>query len=203
MERTATRNLVLARAYAIAKYIALAFVITLSFAFLYWGLCMLTPTLSKSYLMIPVFGKSIKLANLLRAFTLWTPWAEVGCSVGQQWFDSSIGMPPPFSIDTWAHIAAGFGAYYWAKTWGRSTIKDLLVLIVYGIVGSLISTVNASFIGVAFLASTIGTGFVELFKGAILFKTITKTTMILLGYPLAKAVVALTGGAQNEGSTTQ
>ena len=157
-----------------------AIVVVISIAFIYWLICMITPELSKSSVLGVYFGKSIKLANMLRAFLLVSPAVVIGTGIGAWLFNMSTGTSgvSAYPILPFILTAVGLAFYKISQKYGRSIIKDLIILTIFGFISSLIVTLNL-------MATSILVGDIALkiITPNIIWRLFIGTLTILAGYP--------------------
>jgi hypothetical protein len=159
------------------KAIATQVVIALSFAALYYGMVMYSPVPAKSSLIGMVFGKTLRLANMLRAFVLVTPMAPVGTAIGAYLMKVHAGFGE--YLGSSLNLILGLSIYRVSKKVGRSVLKDLVLLATYGFLSGLIITITHAGLA-AFM--NLGT-FTSLLYGLLTFKLVTSTVIYLAGYP--------------------
>jgi hypothetical protein len=185
MERIFGRIFTDEKSISVTKTIVEGLAITISFASLYFILCMLNPTLAQSNL-VGIFGKSFKVANLLRAFVLWNPMSAVGMFLGSQMFDSATARAfVPVDVLGMAQVGLGFSIWGISKKIGRTWYKDIALLALYGVLGSLIMSVNVAVVA-GIMQGTGLSNIGKIFKEIIWFKVWSKTLLFIGGYPLLK-----------------
>jgi hypothetical protein len=167
--------LVKENSYAIVKTIA----ITLSIAVIYWMICMYTPELSKASVTGLFIGKTIKLANMLRALLIISPAAVIGTGIGAWMFNLSTGTAGlsayPILPIVVTSIALGFHKV--SQKIGRSTLKDLTILGLYGLVSSSIVAFNLLIYTLIMAPTTVLTSLV-------IWKIVVGTLTVMAGYSL-------------------
>jgi uncharacterized membrane protein len=153
--------------------------ITVSIATLYFSMCILTPTLSKSSVSGKIFG--VRVANMLNAVVVISPPALVGVRMGAVAFDITTGTAVGGRIIL-PVIILGFGLFLnrVSKRIGRSKIKDLLIIAVFGFFASLFVAMNHA----SMTLLLTGIGWSTLLTQALLFKLIVGPLTFMSGYPL-------------------
>ncbi|MDT8434709.1 MAG: hypothetical protein RQ731_08145, partial [Anaerosomatales bacterium] len=137
MEAVLKNERVRTAARATTKAIAL----TVTFAALYYFMNSLNPAVAKS--IGEPFGLTFRFAQVLRAFTLWLgPVVPVGTFVGSKMFNSSVG--DAFSFVPVFNMFIGIGIWRVSKLIGRSTRKDLALVLAYGLLTGLVVSLKLS-----------------------------------------------------------
>lgn len=184
------------RVRSVARTLVRAVAITITFAVLYWAISAANPMLAKS--LTEPFGLTFRWANALRAFML--PFgapAVVGTSFGAQAFNVSTGTVGLFGQAFMPVITMLIGLLMltWSKVWGRSTLKDLTVLTVYGALVGLV--VAARHAGIALTVAP--EAYRPLLEVAVLTRVGVTTLTHVAGYPLVRLWEAYRG----KGGTAQ
>lgn len=161
------------------RYLAIQTAIAVPVTFLYWGISTATPTISKTLTLIG-FENSLRLANALRGLVTVSPGAVVGTGVGANIFNSTQGRPDV--ILPIAMVAIGLAIHGIAKLSGKSIIKDILLVALYGAIGGFLVTVKKLSIALL-LSPVIGEKFMAyLFT----YKMWTSVVIYLLGFAIYK-----------------
>lgn len=175
-------EIALTKDYSWVRTAAVAVAVTLGFAGLYFFLCMINPALAKSAMGGLVFGKTIRVANALRAFLLVSPFAVIGTGLGAHMFNVATGTAliwaAPFMPI--AQTAVALAGAAWSKVWGRAWWKDLIVLGCVGFTGALLVSLNLT----SFAILAAGLPFGKLLVSAVQFKLLVGTLTVMAGYPL-------------------
>jgi len=174
---TATRFLTRERVIAATKAAA----ITIGFATAYVVMTVYSPVLAKSSFAGMAFGSTLRIANVLRAFSLVTPLAPIGTFFGSIAMDA--GNPWGAALTPALNTAVGLGVWTISRRIGRSVAKDLCLLAIYGLLSALIVTFTNA--GMAVLVS--GAAFLPLVRSLIGFKVLTSMVIYMAGYPLVGA----------------
>lgn len=164
-----------AAAVTTAKVVAIA----LSFAVLYVLMTTYSPVLAKSSMAGMLFGKTLRLANALRAFALVTPLAAIGTGVGGIWMDMTSAAPNVWNSvfnTTW-----GLGVYAASRRWGGSRLVDMSLLAGFGVLSGLtVSITNGSMF---LLAGGQADG---TFMSLVGFKVVSSVIIYMSGYALVE-----------------
>jgi hypothetical protein len=151
--------------------------IVIGFAIIYALMTIYSPVFAKSSFAGMVFGKTLRLANMLRAFALITPLAPIGTAIGSASLKLGSGLTE--YVGTTLNLLLGLFIYRQSQRFGRSMVKDLSLLAFYGLVSGLIVTVThagfASLLGIA--------GFKDLVTEMLTFKMLTSMVIYMAGYP--------------------
>ena len=163
--------------YTQVKNIVLAVTMIVSISLLYFGICEMTPLLSKSpYL--GSFGKAIRLANSLRALVVVSPYAIIGTGVGALMFSIANGNVALGAGAIIPAIVTSIGLYINRVYKEKTFLKDLFFITIYGILASLV--VSTNLISMLYVAG--------LFNNTVWLALMSKigitVATMLAGYPL-------------------
>lgn len=152
--------------------------ITLSFAAVYYFIAEANPTLAKS--ITEPFGFTIRLSSLTRAFALaFGPAVPIGTFLGSSAFNISVADLP---IVPFVNMVIGLGIVSASKLWGRSTVKDLTLLIAYGLATGIVVALKLTGWALLIAPAT----WQPLLTGAIVLKVGVHTATYMAGYPLLR-----------------
>jgi hypothetical protein len=126
--------------------VAIFAVITLSVTALYVALCYINLPLAKSSAQGMIFGDTLRVANALRGLMLEVPAASLGVALGGYAMNLLTGtvMWWGMFINPVVQLAAGLASYRVTHAWGRSFLKDTVILAVLGLVGGVVIALNLS-----------------------------------------------------------
>jgi hypothetical protein len=163
--------------------------ISITFAAVYYAICMANPLLATS----PIGGISntLRIANALRAFVLISPASAIGCGIGAQMFQVSTGKAALLSYPIQPMLVAGIyllGGVV-SQLWGRSTFKDITVLAVSSFIAAVLKAINLVAVAMLFHSATWG----SLLSGVVLTKILIAVLVVLAGYPLVRSWEAYRG----------
>lgn len=145
------------------------------------------PPLAKTALQGLPIAWTFRAANTLRALVIANPAVAFGVGLGGHWFNVASGkaMLWTFPFLSAMHVAVGVCAWKMSKLWGRSTVKDLTILALYGLImGILVSMNLTAYAAVLNLAGADHLG--KLFSITAALKISTNVVETMLGYPLLK-----------------
>jgi hypothetical protein len=168
------------RTKAIAKSVAIA----ITFAVLYFIMCVINPF---NYLTgaasLATFA-NIRWANILKSFALVSPASTIGIFFGSRAFDIYTGKAvlAAYPIMPMIYLALGLGVYWVSQKWGRSTAKDLTILTVFAVITALLVSMNL----IGFAAIFGGTALGQLFTTGVLVKVLSHIVVFWAGYPIVR-----------------
>lgn len=166
----------IARSFVAVKAVARFMAITLTFALAYYLVSAANPTLAKS--ITEPFGFTIRLASAFKAFTLpFGAAVPLGTFFGSSGFSMSVGDLPFVPM---ANLGIGLLVALGSKLWGRSTVKDLTLLAVYGLTTGIVVALKMT--GWAMLVSP--ESWMPLITTAFTLRVLSHASVYLMGYPM-------------------
>ena len=122
----------------------------------------------------------IKLANILKAFILISPGAAIGIAGSNLALlvDSGKIAIPSYLILQPIVLLLGLGTYALSKKIGRSTIKDITLIVMYALISGFIIKLNLVSIALLFDNATWG----KALQLAVLTKILVNIPIMLVGY---------------------
>lgn len=159
------------------KEVAKSIALTLGFAVAYYLMVQYSPVLAKSSLAGMMFGKTLRLANMLRAFLFVTPTAVYGTTLGS--FMLNLEASPMAGLVPGVMLATGLYLRRVSKKIGRSVGKDLAILCVYGLVSALIVSIRG-------LIAVNALNIDGLVGDIVTYKFITSPLIYMAGYPFVR-----------------
>ena len=183
MERT------LKRVDVVSKEVVKQSVIALSVTAVYMVLCNINPASALVGIPALSFVASIRLSNLLRPLVLRYYGAAFGIAMGSYLFSVQSGKVLLGAYSVMPVIMLGVSIFFYglAKAWGRSLLKDLTLIALYGFVAGVIVSLNL--VAVSMLLN--GTVWSKLLQTAIQYKVLLHVLISLAGYPILKLVEGL------------
>ena len=164
------------KAKSAVRAVAVFIVISVTFGALYYVLAAWNPALSKS--VAGPFAMTFRLSHLLRAFTLWLgPAVPFGTFLGSQAFNGSLGMPSFVPI---VNLAICLGIAAVSRFWGRSYLKDIVLLLLYAVLTGLVVSLKLTTIALVLDPAS----WQPLLTSAILLKIATHSLVYMAGYPI-------------------
>jgi len=166
---------------ALAKGVA----ISLGITSLYILICYANPALAKSAMGGFVFGKTLRLANILRAFSLISPGGAIGVALGAWYFNvltGTVGLSFGYLVLPFAHLGGGLTVHFISKKVGRSFFKDLLLLGTYGLFMGIVITLHLTSLAIFVKGET----WSALFTAAAATKISSNIIITMMGYPLIR-----------------
>ncbi|BCS54066.1 hypothetical protein [Geobacter sp. SVR] len=151
----------------------------ISIAVLYCLICLATPSLSCTVLGIT---PSFRIANALKSLLFISPYAAAGSALGAWMYNIITGKVAigAYSVIGLIHVGLGVLFYNITEKVGRSTMKDIVVLLVFAILSSLITISNISLLAAL-------TGNVMALK-LVVGKLLSDVAIILSGYVLFSSI---------------
>jgi hypothetical protein len=172
--------------YTQVKSLVIPIAIVVSIALLYVGLCELTPILSKTPVLTATFGKTLRLANMLRALVLVSPAGVIGTGVGALLFSISNGSISFGAQSIVPVMITMFGLVINRLYTTPTMVKDLSLLAVYGMFSGLMVSMNNTLM-------LLSVGKLDgLISSAITGRVIISMFTVMAGYPLVLAWRKLT-----------
>lgn len=151
-------------------------------------------TTAYAYNIAPSFeinGLTFNLNNMVRVFFLIHPASVIGVGIGAQ-IDAAtkIAVNPLYAIMPTVHALIFYAAWQISKKWGRSTIKDFALIIVFGgIIHGVLTTLNSALSNyLVFGTARFWQSLDTLTFDAVVIMSLKKIFTISLGYPLVKMV---------------
>lgn len=149
---------------------------------------MLTP----SSLPFQSIGKSLRFGTMLRAFSLISPGSAIGVTIGSGWYSTSTSAGILFIPARWVAAIVGVAVYYISQRWGRSTVKDLTLLAIAGLISGTVTALK-----ILIIAKSFGDVFQDPAQIAALWKIGVTMAMTMAGYPFVLAFEAVRGSGKN------
>ena len=158
------------------KSIITAITITISIALVYFYLCEITPTLSHSPILLPLFGKTFRIANVLHALVIVSPLCPLGVAIGATAFNMISGT---LSLTAPILYLSGYCLNkHYSTIENPSTIIDLYYISLYGLLVGFFVSMNH--VTVLYLSGHFNVGLFWI----VVIKIISTITICVMGYPL-------------------
>lgn len=158
--------------------------IVITFAVLYFAMVNMNPWAGLTGMANLAILSNIRIANILKAFVIVSPSAVGGIAMGAYAFNMYSGKVAfgAYSAMPFITMCIGALAFFVSAKIGRSTIKDLSVLAVYGLITGLVVSLNLVAISTLVSNETWSMIFTTAVQLKIAFHIITP----MIGYPLVK-----------------
>lgn len=174
------------RKEVVSRAVVMQSVVAISVAALYFLLAKMNP--ASAFIGVPAlsFIASLRLSNLLRPLVIAFPGASFGIAMGSQLVNASSGKVALFGYAIMPIIMLGISLFFYgvSNAFGRSTIKDLLVIAAYGATAGIVVSLNIISLSVILD----GTVWSKLLQTAVMYRVLLHTLISLAGYPILKLV---------------
>jgi len=159
--------------------------IAISFGVVYFTMCVMNPLAGLTGI-AGLFSANIRWASLLRAFALVSPSSSIGigfATIAYTVYSGKIVNPTQLIVNVLV-TAIAIGIYFLSRKIGRSKLKDISLLAIFGLLVGIITKLNLVLIAVIMGEST----FAILFESVVWLKILLSMVLFMAGYPLLMIV---------------